>query len=90
MKRYTPIIESDSSCDMFASIEETINGTLVKYSEVDQLQSQLKEAYKKIISDNTKQSIAGGSYCGNCRSLVGYHNDDCIVLKAERWLEENK
>ena len=58
-------------------------------SEVDQLEAQLKEAYKKIISDNTKQSIAGGSYCGNCRSLVGYHNDDCIVLKAERWLEEN-
>ena len=58
-------------------------------TEVDQLQAQLKEAYKKIISDNTKQSIAGGSYCGNCRSLVGYHNDYCIVLKAEKWLKEN-
>ena len=45
MKRYTPIIESDSSCDMFASIEETINGTLVKYSEVEQLQADLKNAF---------------------------------------------
>ena len=49
MKRYTPIIESDSSCDMFASIEETINGTLVKYSEAEQLQEDLREAYESMI-----------------------------------------
>ena len=33
IKRYTPIIESDDSCDMFPSIEETINGIMVKYTD---------------------------------------------------------
>ncbi len=76
------ITENENSC-----------GEYVKHDEASAL---LKEAYEAIV-DNHKQYDGEKDKCVYCNGeLFNWlaknidHEDDCIVLKAEQWLKENR
>lgn len=85
MKRY--------DIDLGVWKEEDINGEWVKHSEVEQLQALTKEFAESIIN-NCMYEFRSFDYCIHCNGFgedgINKHEEDCKVLKAQKYLDSLK
>ncbi len=89
MKRYS---YRDIEDFYYEQIPTSEDGEFVKHDEAHAL---LKEAYEAIVENPyyvaSDRGDYIGEYCKHCEEEKGYmHLKDCIVLKAEQWLKENR
>ncbi len=88
MKRYDM-----EGCSGFceATIDEIIDGEYVKHDEAHAI---LKEAYEAVVGNYIIYDDKA-DYCIHCNAKGQTHEnpithkEDCIVLKADKWLKEN-
>ena len=49
----------------------------------------LREAYEKIVESYDASEYDLPAYCIYCDEMIEEHKEDCVVLKAEKWLKDN-